>query len=760
MEIKTYKDWNVDGFIGEGEFGKVYKISRQDFGHIYYAALKVIEVPKSQSEVDDVRNDGMSEQNVTQYFQSVVEDIVEEFVLMSKLKGNSNIVSYEDHSVEKRKDGFGWNIYIRMELLTPLLSYIKQHKMTVRDVIQIGIDICQALEVCQKYNIIHRDIKPENIFVSDIGTYKLGDFGIARQLEKTSSGLSKKGTFKYMAPEVYKGLEYNSTVDIYSLGIVLYRFLNNNRSPFMPPASQPIRYSDKEKANIMRISGQRMPKPCNASGRLAEIVLKACAYNPSERYESAGVMRQALEEILYSDSERKLIYPAGDTLENKKADYILDETNKSIRNQVKEKPEEPEDRTFCLFNGGSQGNISETGNTFMSGINGGVYQMGNMPAQENAGISMTVAGMEEIRADNSSINIQESGIGSSKENNSQVMSGTGNENVVPPADINQQEIQQKKVFKPALKFIIPGAAVIVASVVIGIVAIAGKEPSSKVPNLEGMSIEKAEEALKADGMVLKVVEEKYSDTTDSGQIMSQSIEEGEETKQGAVIEVSVSKGKETVEEPEEEIQTIVVPDFENLSKDEAKQRASEYKLSVSIIEEFSDTIKQGTVIKQDVPKGTEAELGSSIGLIVSKGQELVAVPKIRGVKLEKAKKLLKSNKLKYKVKREYSRRFSSGTVIRQGITKGKKVEKGTIITITVSKGAKPVPTKAPQTSTYTGSSSPSGSSYSSSGSNSSSQSSGSSSYKPPAATKKPAAPKPKPEPKPKKDNSATWSLIN
>lgn len=86
----------------------------------------------------------------------------------------------------------------------------------------------------------------------------------------------------------------------------------------MPPASQPIRYSDKEKANIMRISGQRMPKPCNASGRLAEIVLKACAYNPSERYESAGIMRQALEEILYSDSERKLIYPAGDTLENKK----------------------------------------------------------------------------------------------------------------------------------------------------------------------------------------------------------------------------------------------------------------------------------------------------------------------------------------------------------------------------------------------------------------------------------------------------------
>ncbi len=760
MEMKTYRDWNVDGCIGEGAFGRVYKISRQDFGHVYDAALKVIEVPQNQSEVDAVRNDGMSEQNVTQYFQSVVEDIVEEFALMSKLKGNSNIVSYEDHSVEKRRDGFGWNIYIRMELLTPLFSYIKQHKMTVRDVIQIGIDICQALEVCQKYNIIHRDIKPENIFVSDIGTYKLGDFGIARQLEKTSSGLSKKGTFTYMAPEVYKGLEYNSTVDIYSLGIVLYRFLNNNRSPFMPPASQPIRYSDKEKANIMRISGQRMPKPCNASGRLAEIVLKACAYNPSERYESAGIMRQALEEILYSDSERKLIYPAGDTLENKKADYILDETNRSTQKQVQETPEEPEDRTYYLFNGGTQGGVSQAGNVSAAGS---VSKAKSMPAQETIAKAAAAAGMEEIKPNSHNIDISGNSLISNKENNSQVISGAAEKNDIPFSNTSSQEIQQNKAFKPALKFIIPGAVVIMAAAIIGIVALSGKEPSAKVPNLEGMSVEKAEETLNADGMVLKIVEEKYSDTADSGQIMSQSLKEGEETKQGTVIEVAVSKGREVIEKPEEEIQTILVPDFENLSQDEAEQRASEYKLLVNIKEEFSDIVKKGAVISQDVPNGTEAEMGSSIGLIVSKGQKPSVVPRTKGIKLEKAKKLLKSNKLKYKIEREYSKHFPLGTVIRQSITKGKKVERGTVVTITVSKGAKPVPTKAPQTSTYTSSSSQSGSSGSSGSSSysSSSSSSGSgSSYKPPAATKKPAAPKPKPAPKPKKDDGATWSLIN
>ena len=242
----VFQGWEIEKYIGGGAFGKVYRIVREDFGHTYEAAMKVIEIPQNPTEVIALRNDGMTEENVTEYFYGMVEEIVEEFVLMSKLKGNSNIVSYEDHAVIKKKDSFGWVIYIRMELLTPLFSYIKENNLTIKDVIQLGIDMCHALEVCQKFNIIHRDIKPENIFVSKTGDFKLGDFGIARELEKTSSELSKKGTKSYMAPEVFKGFSYNSNVDVYSLGIVLYRFLNNNRLPFMPPVPKPIRYSDKE----------------------------------------------------------------------------------------------------------------------------------------------------------------------------------------------------------------------------------------------------------------------------------------------------------------------------------------------------------------------------------------------------------------------------------------------------------------------------------------------------------------------------------
>ena len=229
MDISYYKKyepifgyWKIVREIGSGSFGKVFEIEREDFGYTYKAALKAITIPQDPTEAERLMDDSMDEQNVTKYYRGFVQELVDEFQLMSRLKGETNIVSYEDHKVIPHEDGIGWDILIRMELLIPLLKYTKDHSMTQADVVRLGIDICKALELCRKHNIIHRDIKPENIFVSENGKFKLGDFGIARTVEKTTGGLSKKGTYTYMAPEVYKGEKYGPTIDIYSLGIVLY----------------------------------------------------------------------------------------------------------------------------------------------------------------------------------------------------------------------------------------------------------------------------------------------------------------------------------------------------------------------------------------------------------------------------------------------------------------------------------------------------------------------------------------------------------
>ena len=322
MDISYYKKyepvfgvWTIKEKIGEGSYGTVFELEREDFGRVYKAALKAITIPKSDSEIIGARAEGMGEESLRAHFQSIAKDMVDEFAILNLLKGNSNVVSYENHQVIRHEDGIGWDILIQMELLTPLNQYAVDNTITRRDVIRLGIDLCKALELCQKYGVMHRDVKPENIFVSANGDFKLGDFGIARKMEKHAGSVySRKGTNAYMAPEVFKEEPYDSTVDIYSLGIVMYRLLNGKRTPFLPQAPANITAKDRENALMMRMKGTPLPKPIHAEGRLAEIVLKACAYNPRDRYSSPGEMRRDLEAILYNREEGPFIYPTGDDL--------------------------------------------------------------------------------------------------------------------------------------------------------------------------------------------------------------------------------------------------------------------------------------------------------------------------------------------------------------------------------------------------------------------------------------------------------------
>ena len=323
MENEYYKryepffgEWRIKRFIGAGSYGRVFEIERRDeFDTVYTGALKAVTIPSSQGELDEILADGMDMNGASTYFRDYVKELNREIALMSKLKGHSNIVSYEDHKMFPHEDGVGWDILIRMELLTPITSYLKQnHTFTRREVIQLGMDLCKALEICQRYNIIHRDIKPANIFISETEDFKLGDFGVARIASASTGASTRAGTVNYMAPEVFKGEKYTSNVDIYSLGLVMYQLLNNNRMPLYPPYPQPITPSSRERAQAQRLSGAALPPPANAEGRLAEIVLKACAPDPAQRYDSPTVMRQALEAILYTEGEAKMIYPEGDTV--------------------------------------------------------------------------------------------------------------------------------------------------------------------------------------------------------------------------------------------------------------------------------------------------------------------------------------------------------------------------------------------------------------------------------------------------------------
>ncbi|MCL1919013.1 MAG: leucine-rich repeat domain-containing protein [Peptococcaceae bacterium] len=301
--------WHVDSLLGEGAFGKVYKVRREEYGKTYYSAVKIISIPQDEAEIRRMRSEGLGDVSLRKVLRATVADIISEIDLMSKFRGHSHIVSFEDHKVIERSDSpgqaegsedpdsLGWDILMRMELLQNLPDCAMAAPLSPEEVIKLGIHISRALELCVQNNITHRDIKPDNIFVTAQGDYKLGDFGVARQLGQTLSGLSQKGTYSYMAPEVFRGKSYNAGVDIYSLGIVMYCYLNKNRTPFLPDFPQIIMPNHRSQALIRRMDGDPIPDLKGISPALNALVLKACAYDRSERFASPTDLRQALESL-------------------------------------------------------------------------------------------------------------------------------------------------------------------------------------------------------------------------------------------------------------------------------------------------------------------------------------------------------------------------------------------------------------------------------------------------------------------------------
>lgn len=291
---KIWPEWQIGERIGGGSYGVAYEATRTDYNVESHAAIKMISIPANDSEIDSLRAEGLNMTETKTYLQQVVNDFVSEIQLMVSLEGCPNIVDVKDYRVVEKEGELGWHIFIRMELLTPFDAYMLNKKLSEKEVINLGIDICTALEICAEKNIIHRDVKPGNILVhKSTGSFKLGDFGIARKLENLAASLSQKGTYNYMAPEVVTGAVYDSRVDIYSLGIVLYRLMNGNRLPFLNE-SQNINPNEITAAVDRRIRGEALPAPCEASAAMADVILRACAHDPDKRFASAAEMKRAL----------------------------------------------------------------------------------------------------------------------------------------------------------------------------------------------------------------------------------------------------------------------------------------------------------------------------------------------------------------------------------------------------------------------------------------------------------------------------------
>lgn len=362
MLSSVWPEWKITKRLGKGSYGSVYEIQRDVFGTRYKCALKILHMEVENLEpgemawadfgkisstkgfdstastdtavqkafrqlpdlggktlipgmsfedsaqiYDHAMGNGSDLNNSNEELDDFVRSVSTEIDMMMQLKGAPNIVTIEDYTV---LSGTGSRtIMIRMELLESVDQHIKRcGALSREEVIQLGLDICSALEACEQKNILHRDIKPSNIFYSEQAGFKLGDFGISRTMSSIYSkmSMSEVGTIQFMAPEVYFGREYDNTVDIYSLGVVLYTLMNNNTPPLYQkePSDMDLaaERSRLHKANIQRLKGEAIPFPANASGRLGNAICMACNPDPSRRFQTARGFQNALKSVDGSDN--------------------------------------------------------------------------------------------------------------------------------------------------------------------------------------------------------------------------------------------------------------------------------------------------------------------------------------------------------------------------------------------------------------------------------------------------------------------------
>jgi len=201
----------------------------------------------------------------------------------------------------------------------------------------------------------------------------------------------------------------------------------------------------------------------------------------------------------------------------------------------------------------------------------------------------------------------------------------------------------------------------------------------EVPDVVGMTIDEARQALNEVGLGLNQITREASDDVEEGLIMEQDVEAGDMVDVNSPVNVVVSAGPEVV--------MIEVPDVVGLSEQVAEQRLRDAGFEVTRREEFDDEVAEGDVISTNPVAGTEVAEGSSVSIVVSRGPEEVAVPDLRNITRNEAENRLTDADLRLgNVTEAYSDTVAVGMVISQSVAAGQRVASNTSVNIVISRG--------------------------------------------------------------------------
>ena len=260
----------------------VYTMRSTKSGQIYI--LKHISVPESQTQVDALIYTGAaaSAEEAQKYYEQVVADYQKELETLESLSSSPNLAAYRSYQIEPKEDAVGYDVYLLAEQRKTLVEYLNDNAMTQLTAVNLGMDLCNALVDLRAAGLIHRDVKPSNIYLNAQGHFVLGDLGIAKIDELKYCSMPEHMLSSYSAPDLF---ELVGTIDPLEI-------IEKINAPF-----EDERTSAKA-ADKLRITGKDLPAPMYADYEMAEIILKACAFKPEDRYKTPDEFRQALVDYM------------------------------------------------------------------------------------------------------------------------------------------------------------------------------------------------------------------------------------------------------------------------------------------------------------------------------------------------------------------------------------------------------------------------------------------------------------------------------
>lgn len=592
--------------------------------------------------------------------QSAIRRFQREMLASTELV-HPNIVTVYDAGQE------GETQFLVMEYVKgmDLKRYIQtQYPIPYDRIVDIMQQILSAVTLAHQHRIIHRDLKPQNILIDESGTVKITDFGIAVALSETSitQTNSMLGSVHYLSPEQARGSMATNQSDIYAIGIILYEMLTG-KVPFDGESAVTIALKHfQEEIPSVRLYDRHVPQS------LENVVLKATAKDPIDRYQSAEEMSADLATALDpSRLNEPAWHPANHVEETKvlpnlteqmptvaPVEEIVTKPEKEaeenpVPSKKKAKDQKPRSKKKLLFLGIAAVLVIGIATIAFSVLGGGKNEI-SVP---------DVSNLSESAARSK---LQEAGLKAAGQTE----------------EITSDKIPEGKVVKtnPEAKAIVQKDREVVLYISTG-----GRK--IKMKDYTDMEYNEAVEALvKLDFKESKIKKkEEYSDTVEKGKIISQTPEANSEvTPDKTSVKFVVSKGAKPIK----------ISDYVGMTINEALLDLANNGINESQVKQTQQESDKeaGTILSQTPSAGSSVTPSNTIiNFVVSSGPNEVSVPDFTGMSKSEVQSAAKEAGLTVNFEEDYDTQVPAGQVIRSNPSAGEKVKKNSSVTVTLSKGS-------------------------------------------------------------------------